>query len=116
MTGQAARVTVTIKDLTGAGKVTGTITIKDIDSHITLRDLIQTQVHEDVARYNANLTGIFRGLVMPSGAQPAPGGFRIPAGSGRSRTCSIVTRAQPPAAAGAFLFSPIRASFPWSGC
>ena len=80
MTGQAAPVTVTIKDVTGAGKVTGTITIKDIDSHITLRDLIRTQVREDVARYNANLTGIFRGLVMPSGAQPAPGGFRMPAG------------------------------------
>lgn len=80
MTGQAAPVTVTIKDVTGAGKVTGTITIEGIDSHITLRDLIRTRVREEVARYNANLTGIFRGLVMPNGAQPAPGGFRIPAG------------------------------------
>ena len=80
MTGQAAPVTVTIEDATGAGKVTGTITIEDIDSRITLRDLIWTQVREDVARYNANLTGIFRGFVMPNGAQPAPGGFRMPAG------------------------------------
>jgi hypothetical protein len=30
-----------------------------------------TQVREEVARYNANLTGIFRGLVMPHGALPA---------------------------------------------
>ena len=35
-----------------------------------------------MARYNATLPGIFRGLVMPDGAQPAPGGFRMPAGTG----------------------------------
>jgi hypothetical protein len=82
MTGQGTPVTVTIKDMTGAGKLTGTITLQGIDSRITLRDLIRTQVREDAARYNATLPGIFRGLVMPEGAQPAPGGFRLPAGRG----------------------------------
>ncbi len=82
MTGQAAPITVTIKDVTGAGKVTGTITIESIDSRITLRDLIRIQVREEVARYNATLTGIFRGLAMPAGALPASGGFALPAGRG----------------------------------
>lgn len=82
MTGQAAPVMVTVQDRTGAGKLTGTITLAGIDSRITVRDLIRTQVREDVARYNATLTGIFRGLAMPEGAQPAPGGFRMPEGRG----------------------------------
>ncbi len=79
MTGQAAPITVTIKDQSGAGKVAATITIEGIDRCITLRDLVRTRVREEVARYNATLADIFQGLVMPQGAQPAPGGFRMPA-------------------------------------
>lgn len=79
MTGQAAAITVTIKDQSGAGKVAGTITLEGIDSRITLRDLIRTRVREEVARYNATLAGVFQGLVMPDGAQPVPEGFRMPA-------------------------------------
>lgn len=82
MTGQAAPITVTIKDQSGAGKVADTITIEGIDSRITPRDLIRTRVREEVARYNATLADIFQGLVMPEGAQPAPGGFRMPARRG----------------------------------
>ncbi len=80
MTGQASLISVTIMDQSGAGKVAATITLDGVDSHITLRDLIQTRVREEVARYNARpaSTGIFRGLVMPDGAAPAPGGFRMP--------------------------------------
>jgi hypothetical protein len=79
MTGQAAPITVTIKDQSGAGKVAATITIDGIDRCITLRDLIRTRVREEVARYNATRADIFQGLVMPDGAQPAPEGFRMPA-------------------------------------
>ena len=79
MTGQAVPITVIIKDQSGAGKVAATITLERIDSHITLRDLIRTRVREEVARYNATLTDIFQGLVMPDGAQPTPEGFRMPA-------------------------------------
>jgi len=77
MTGQAAPITVTIKDQSGAGKVAATITIEGIDRRITLRDLIRTRVREEVARYNATRADIFQGLVMPDGAQPAPEGFRM---------------------------------------
>jgi hypothetical protein len=80
MTGQAPTVSVTIMDQPGAGRVTATITLDGVDSRITLRDLIRTRVREEVARYNAASasTDVFRGLVMPDGAEPVPGGFRMP--------------------------------------
>jgi hypothetical protein len=80
MTAQTARISVTIMDQSGAGKVAATITLDGIDSRITLRDLIRTRVREEVARYNAKAvsTDIFHGLVMPDGAQPTPQGFRMP--------------------------------------
>jgi len=80
MTGQAAPISVTIMDQSGAGRVAVTITLAGVDSRITLRDLIRTRVREEAARYNAKPAGgdVFRGLVMPDGAVPAPGGFRMP--------------------------------------
>jgi hypothetical protein len=73
MTGRAAPIAVTVKDITEAGKARGAMALEDIDSGITLRELIRTQVREEVARYSATLTGVFQGLVMPDGARPAPG-------------------------------------------
>jgi hypothetical protein len=70
---------VTIKDLSGAGKVAATMTLDSIDSCITVRDLIRTRVREEAARHNATAAGtdIFHGLVMPDGAEPTPDGFRM---------------------------------------
>ena len=80
MYGPGALISVTIKDQSGAGKVAATITLDGIDSSITVRDLIRTRVREEVARYHAKATStdIFRGLVMPDGAEPTPEGFRMP--------------------------------------
>jgi hypothetical protein len=80
MTTQASPISVTIMDQPGAGRVAAAITLDGIDSRITLRDLIRTRVREEVARYNAASarTDVFRGLVMPDGAEPVPGGFRMP--------------------------------------
>jgi len=81
MNGQGTPVSVTIKDLSGAGKVAATMTLDGIDSCITVRDLIRTRVREEVAGYNAATAAssdIFHGLVMPDGAEPTPDGFRMP--------------------------------------
>jgi hypothetical protein len=75
---QGAPVSVTIKDQSGAGKVTATVTLDGIDSRITVRDLIRTRVREEVARYNAASTDIFHGPVMPDEAEPTPDGYRMP--------------------------------------
>jgi hypothetical protein len=78
VTARTAPISVTITDQSGPGKVATTITLHGIGSRITLRDLIRTRVREEVARYNANSTDIFHGLVMPDEAQPTPQGFRMP--------------------------------------
>jgi hypothetical protein len=58
--GQGAPVSVTIKDLSGAGKVAATMTLDGIDSCITVRDLIRTRVREEVARGAGTSTGSSR--------------------------------------------------------
>jgi hypothetical protein len=72
-------ITVTIKDETGAGRVTAAITLDGVDQRITLRDLVRTRVREEVARYNTQPSSRFTGLVMPQGAEPGPEGFRMAA-------------------------------------
>ena len=80
MAGQAALISVTIMDQSGAGKIAATIMLDGVDSRITLRDLIRTRVREEVACYNAKSasTDVFQGLVAPEGAEPTPKGFRMP--------------------------------------
>jgi hypothetical protein len=75
---------VTIKDESGSGRVAAAVTLKTGAERVTLRDLITTRVREEVARYNAQRAepgyagDVFAGLVMPEGAVPVPGGFRMP--------------------------------------
>jgi len=76
--------TVIIKDESGSGRNTASVTLEVGAERITLRDLITTRVREEVARYNATraepgrASDVFAGLVMPEGAVPTPGGFRMP--------------------------------------
>lgn len=79
MAGHTAPISVTIKDQSGAGKVAASITLDGVDSRCTVRDLIRTRVREEVARHNAKAVGtdVFRGLVMPDGAEPTTAGFRM---------------------------------------
>jgi hypothetical protein len=72
-------ITVTIRDETGAGRVTAAMTLDGVDQQITLRDLVRTRVREEVARYNADAGSLFTGLVMPEGAEPGQAGFRMAA-------------------------------------
>ena len=53
MTEQAASISVTIMDQSGAGKAAAAVTLDGVGGRITLRDLIRTRVREEVARYNA---------------------------------------------------------------
>jgi hypothetical protein len=71
-------ISVTIKDTSGTGREVASVTLDGIDDRITLRDLVRTRVREEVARYNAAQGEYFAGLVMPDGAEAAPGGFRMP--------------------------------------
>jgi hypothetical protein len=68
-------ITVTVRDQSSTGRATGSVELEDIPSAITLRDLIRTRVRDEVARYNAEPTEVFEGLVMPEGAEPTKAGF-----------------------------------------
>lgn len=70
-------ITVTIHDQSGTGRVGGTTVLDGIAPTITLRDLIRTRVREEVARHNAKPSHLFRGLVMPEGAEQVERGYRI---------------------------------------
>lgn len=70
-------ITVTVRDQSPTGRFSSTVTLSDIPSAITLRDLIRTRVRDEVARYNAGPAPIFEGLVMPEGAHETRDGFAM---------------------------------------
>jgi len=49
----------------------------EVDADISLRELIRTRVRDEVARYNANPTRVFRGLVEPIDAETTLNGYRL---------------------------------------
>jgi hypothetical protein len=70
-------VTVTLRDETRPGTVTGSVTLEDIPAALTLRELIRTRVREEVARVNADPGREFRTLVEPTDAERTLNGFRL---------------------------------------
>src|SRR4051812_44666910 len=69
-------VTITVHDERSPGTPSGEIELS-IDSRTTLRDLIRTRVREEVARYNADRSEVFRGLVRPVDAEEERNGYRL---------------------------------------
>jgi hypothetical protein len=59
------------------GKESGELTLPALPAAITLRELIRTRVREEVAKYNADANGIFRGFVAPEGAEQTLDGFKL---------------------------------------
>jgi hypothetical protein len=51
--------------------------VLDIPGTVTLRELIGLRVREEVARYNAQPTERFRGLVRPTEAEEDLNGYRM---------------------------------------
>jgi hypothetical protein len=70
-------VTVTVRDETRPGSVTGTLTLADIPVAITLCDLIRTRVREEIARANAEPSAEARTLVEPVDAERTLNGYRL---------------------------------------
>lgn len=77
----AMRVSVTVRDESTSGKAIVTHVLNDIPAAITLCDLIRTRVRDEVARFNADRSDPFAGLVVPEGAELATGGgYTVPGG------------------------------------
>jgi hypothetical protein len=71
--------TLTLRDETAAGDVTGTRTLDFPGETITVRELITRRVQEEVREWNRSRTGAWAGLVRPADAVATPGGIRIAA-------------------------------------
>jgi len=72
--GNLPPVLMTIRDETAAGRAVGSIML-DVPGKVTLRELIRLRVREEVARYNAQPTERFRGLVRPTEAEADLNGY-----------------------------------------
>lgn len=67
----------TIKDETGAGKVTGEISITIKSTRATIKDIIEARVTQEVKAYNDKLPEYFLGLVQPTHAEKTLNGYRM---------------------------------------
>jgi hypothetical protein len=66
----------TVRDETAAGRAVGSLVL-DAPDAISLRELIRLRVREEVARYNAQPTDRFHGLVRPTEAEEDLNGYRM---------------------------------------
>jgi hypothetical protein len=71
--------TITIEDKTTANFRTGGLkfVLAVPQTRLTVRDLIQARIKQEVADYNEKLPDIFRTLVQPAGAETTLNGFRM---------------------------------------
>ena len=74
--------TVTIQDevTTRTGRPPLQFTLDFPMTQITVRELIRSRVTGEVNDYNMNQPAYFQGLVRPTGAETAPGGYRVARG------------------------------------
>src|SRR5215211_1385863 len=68
---------VTVRDETMSGKAIESWVLPDVPDEITTRTLLRLRVREEVARFNAANTEVFRGLVRPADSQEIPAGFVV---------------------------------------
>ena len=69
--------TITIQDQTFTGDVQSTVTISTSKTTITVRELIQARVEQEVANYNSKLPEYFKGLVQPTDAERVLNGYKL---------------------------------------
>jgi hypothetical protein len=67
--------TITIVDESTAGG-SNSWTLDLLDETLTLRELVRRRVYQEVTEYNARQSGVFHGLVQPTGAERILNGDR----------------------------------------
>jgi hypothetical protein len=68
---------VKILDQTGAGKITNEISVTFSSERLTVKDIIEARVSEEVALYNKKLPDYFSGLIQPAAAESTLNGYRM---------------------------------------
>ncbi|MGS2645729.1 hypothetical protein [Streptosporangium sp. G12] len=89
--------TVTFRDETAMGKPLHEFALPDLPESISARELVRLRVREEVARFNADPSARFDGLVRPVDAEVELNGYRTGAGARRrvgwERQADIAERA-----------------------
>ena len=69
--------TLIIRDETPSGAATAELSLDFLTEEITVRELIERRVYEEVQAYNTSKPGYFRGLVQPTDAEATLNGYRL---------------------------------------
>lgn len=70
--------TLTVRDETTSGQTTGEITLEFLTERITVRELIQSRVYQEVRDHNLKAhQQVFHGLVQPSDTERELNGYRL---------------------------------------
>lgn len=69
--------TITIFDETTQGKRTITFTLELDSRRLTARELIRQRVKQEVAKFNAQRSNVFHGLVQPTETERELNGYRL---------------------------------------
>jgi hypothetical protein len=69
--------TLIIRDETPSGSSSDERTLDFLTEEITVRELIERRVYEEVQAYNTSRPGYFRGLVQPTDAEATLNGYRL---------------------------------------
>jgi hypothetical protein len=67
----------TIKDETFAGKVLNEITLNFKSELVTVKDIIEQRVSQEVENYNNKQSGYFNGLIEPTDAEKTINGYKL---------------------------------------
>jgi hypothetical protein len=75
--GAAMGVSLTVRDESTDGRVTGESVIEFLTEQVTVEELIRGRVYQEVQDYNRKKSGRFQGLVRPSDSELMPNGYRV---------------------------------------
>jgi|TARA_Y100001978_G_scaffold162902_1_gene149516 hypothetical protein len=71
------KIVLTIKDETFAGQVLNEVLLEFENSSVTLKEIIEARVRNEVQNYNTRLNGFYTGLVEPTNAERTLNGYKI---------------------------------------
>lgn len=71
------KIVLTIKDETFAGQVLNEVLLEFENSSVTLKEIIEARVRNEVQNYNTRLNGFYTGLVEPTDAERTLNGYKI---------------------------------------
>ena len=69
--------TLTVHDETPTGRRIESLVLDDVPERISAREVVRLRVREEVARFNAAGTDVFRGLVQPTDAEVTLNGYKL---------------------------------------